>query len=85
MVILNMVNQKSKVRKIDVMGETCPVPLVEVRKAIRKASPGEIIEVSGNHPASKEEIPMAVKEMDHELLELEEDGEKWKIRIQVKR
>lgn len=67
------------------MGETCPVPLVEVRKAIRKASPGEIIEVSGNHPASKEEIPMAVKEMDHELLELEEDGEKWKIRIQVKR
>ena len=36
--------------KVDVKGETCPVPLVEMRKAVRKASPGEIIEVTGTHP-----------------------------------
>ncbi len=47
--------------KIDVKGETCPVPLVEMRKALRKAAPGEIIEVEGTHPASKKEIPMAVE------------------------
>jgi len=68
--------------KVNCMGETCPIPLVETRKAIRKANPGDIIEVSGNHPASKKEIPMAVKEMELELLEVKEDGKGvWTIRI----
>ncbi|MDD5015852.1 MAG: sulfurtransferase TusA family protein [Atribacterota bacterium] len=33
--------------KIDYCGETCPIPLIETRKAIRKASPGDIIEING--------------------------------------
>ncbi len=73
----------SDTEDIDVLGETCPVPLVETRKAIRKASPGDIIEVTGNHPESKEEIPMAVDELDLELLGIQEKGEKWKIRIKI--
>ncbi len=47
--------------KVDCRGQTCPVPLVETRKALRKATPGDVIEVVGTHPASKKEIPMAVK------------------------
>jgi len=31
--------------KVDCCGETCPIPLIETRKAIRKASLGDIIEV----------------------------------------
>ena len=31
--------------KIDVTGETCPVPLIEFRKAVRNASSGDIIEI----------------------------------------
>ncbi|GAG30683.1 unnamed protein product, partial [marine sediment metagenome] len=30
--------------KVDVRGETCPVPLVETRKALRKAAPDDVIE-----------------------------------------
>jgi TusA-related sulfurtransferase len=68
--------------KVDVRGQTCPVPLVEVRKAIKKASNGDIIEVTGTHPASKKEIPMAVKSIGLELLEIDENDEGvWKIRI----
>ncbi|MGA1839449.1 MAG: sulfurtransferase TusA family protein [bacterium] len=68
--------------KIDVRGQTCPVPLVEVRKAIKKATPGDIIEVTGTHPASKKEIPMAVRSIGLELLEIDENDEGvWKIRI----
>ncbi len=74
---------KDEETKIEVKGETCPVPLVETRKAIRKASPGEIIEVTGDHPASKKEIPMAVEEMGLELLEVSEKNDGWKIRIKV--
>ena len=69
--------------KVNCIGETCPVPLVEMRKAIRKARKGDVIEVTGTHPASKKEIPMAVKAMGLELLGMEEAGGIWKIRIKV--
>ena len=67
--------------KIDVRGETCPVPLVEVRKALRQAAPGDIVEVLGTHGPSKKEIPLAVKALKVELLSVEDEGEGWKIRI----
>ncbi len=67
--------------KVDVRYETCPVPLIETRKALRKASPGDIVEVIGTHPASKKEIPMAVEALKLELLGVEDEGPVWKIRI----
>ena len=67
--------------KVDCIGETCPVPLVETRKALRKAKEGDIVEVVGTHPASKKEIPMAVKALGLELMDLQEKDGVWKIRI----
>jgi tRNA 2-thiouridine synthesizing protein A len=67
--------------RVDCLGETCPVPLVEVRKALRKASPGDIVEVVGSHPASKKEIPMAVEALGLELLSVEGADNNWTIRI----
>jgi len=67
--------------KVDCKGQTCPVPLVETRKALRKAEPGDIVEIIGTHPASKKEIPMAVKALGLELVEVTEEGDTWRIRI----
>ena len=67
--------------KVDCTGETCPIPLVETRKALRKAKEGDVVEVIGNHPASKKEIPMAVKSLGLELIDVQEEGGVWKIRI----
>lgn len=67
---------------IDVRGETCPVPLVEVRKAIRRASPGDIVNVTGDHIPSKKEIPMAVNALGLTILNIKEEGRIWKIKIQ---
>jgi TusA-related sulfurtransferase len=67
--------------KLDVRGETCPVPLIEVRKALRQASPGDVVEVVGTHPSSKKEIPLAVKALKLELLSVEEEDGTWTIRI----
>jgi len=67
--------------KVDCTGEICPVPLVETRKALRKAKEGDIIEVIGTHPASKKEIPMAVKALGLELMGLQEKDGVWKIKI----
>jgi len=67
--------------KVDCRGKTCPIPLVETRKALRKAKEGDIVEVIGTHPASKKEIPMAVKALGLELIDVQEEGELWKIKI----
>lgn len=67
--------------KVDCTGETCPVPLVETRKALRKAKEGDIVEVIGTHPSSKKEIPMAVKALGLELLDIQEKDGVWRIRI----
>ncbi len=67
--------------KVDCTGETCPVPLVETRKALRKAQKGDVVEVSGTHPSSKKEIPMAVKALGLELIDIEEKNGVWRIRL----
>jgi tRNA 2-thiouridine synthesizing protein A len=67
--------------KVDCTGETCPIPLVETRKALRKAKEGDVVEVVGTHPASKKEIPMAVKSLGLELIAIQEEGGVWRIRI----
>jgi TusA-related sulfurtransferase len=68
--------------RVDVVGETCPVPLIEVRKAIRKAQPGDVIEITGTHPSSKKEIPMAVEASGLKVIDLKEEGNQWTIQIQ---
>jgi len=68
--------------RVDVVGETCPVPLIEVRKAIRKAQPGDVIEVTGTHPSSKKEIPMAVEASGWKVIDVKEEGDQWTIQIQ---
>ena len=66
---------------VDCRGETCPVPLVEARKAFRKAQPGDIIEIRGTHPASKKEIPMAVEALGLELICVEGSDADWVVRV----
>jgi TusA-related sulfurtransferase len=52
-----------------------------MRKALRRAEPGDVIEVAGTHPASKKEIPMAVDALDLELVSVEGTDTDWVIRI----
>jgi TusA-related sulfurtransferase len=52
-----------------------------MRKAIKKAASGDVVEITGDHPASKKEIPMAVESLGQELVEVRESGTKWTIRI----
>ncbi|MFQ6126243.1 MAG: sulfurtransferase TusA family protein [Candidatus Heimdallarchaeota archaeon] len=68
---------------VNVLDQTCPIPLIETRKALRKLKPGEELEIIGNHGASKIEIPMAVESLGDELLRIEEETDKktWHIII----
>lgn len=82
MLVIEVEDRRVAEIRLDVRGETCPIPLVEVRKALRKAAPGDVVEVVGTHPSSKKEIPLAVKALKLGLLSVEEEGGTWTIRIQ---
>jgi tRNA 2-thiouridine synthesizing protein A len=71
---------------VDVRGQTCPMPLIAFRRAVRNAGPGTIIRVIGDHEPSKKEIPMACSNMGHTLLGVQDEdpGGMWVIRVQVK-
>jgi len=68
--------------KVDVRGETCPVPLVETRKALRKAAAGDVVEITGTHPVSRKEIPMAANALSVKILSDEQEGDVWTIRLE---
>jgi TusA-related sulfurtransferase len=76
-----MIEKEGNTIRVNCVDETCPVPLVETRKALRQASPGDIVEVVGTHPASKKEIPMAVEALGLKVLDISEEKGRWKIRI----
>lgn len=67
---------------VDVRGETCPVPLVETRKALRKATAGDLIEIIGTNPSSRKEIPMAAEALSVKIVSDEQTGNEWKIVLQ---
>ncbi len=69
--------------RVDVRGETCPVPLVEARKALRKAAQGDTLEIIGTHPASKKEIPMAFKALGLQGVEVAGDDDQWTIKVTI--
>ncbi len=66
---------------VNVTGETCPIPLVEVRKAVKKAQSGDTIVITGTNQASKKEIPMAAKALTLKVLSIEESEGIWTIKI----
>ncbi len=68
--------------KVDVVGESCPVPLVETRKALKKAVPGDTIIIKGTNPASRKEIPMAADALSVKILSDEQSGDVWTIKLE---
>jgi len=67
---------------IDLRGEVCPIPDVETKRALRRMTSGQILEVIIDYPMSKERIPEAVTRDGNEVLSTEEiASSEWKIRI----
>jgi cysteine desulfurase len=42
---------------VDCLGRACPVPVIELAKAIRTVAVGEVLEVLSDDPAARLDIP----------------------------
>jgi len=66
---------------LDVRGKICPVPLLLTKRKLESMVKGELLEVLGDFPQTKENIRDLVKRMGDEILKVEESRGEFKILI----
>jgi len=69
---------------IDTRGLTCPRPLVETKKKLKRMEIGKTLEVTGDHMPSKKEVPEMMEEQGHEILSIKEIDGVWTVLIRKK-
>lgn len=59
---------------LDAKGLSCPMPLLRTKKEIDKINSGEILEVLGTDPGSRNDLPGWCERAGHEFLGDKEDS-----------
>jgi tRNA 2-thiouridine synthesizing protein A len=60
---------------LDARGLSCPMPLLKTKKTISKMKSGQVLEILGTDPGSKNDLPSFAKKAGPEYLgEKQEDG-----------
>ena len=58
---------------LDVRGKMCPMPVMEVSKAARQATPGQVIRVLATDPAAKSDISAWAKRTGNEIVDIRDE------------
>ncbi len=61
-------------RKIDCVGLFCPVPIIKTVEALGALSPGQILEMTCDDPASLADMTSWSARTGHDLLEIDKHG-----------
>ena len=60
-------------KTIDAIGLYCPEPIFRTKIELEKMQVGQILAISADDPAAKDDITRWVSKMGHELLAISED------------
>jgi tRNA 2-thiouridine synthesizing protein A len=66
---------------LDAKGLTCPLPVLEAKKALRTMLPGATLKIFATDPAAKGDFEVFCRSTGHELLEFSQDGDIYSFRI----
>lgn len=69
-----MVENITADQTLDCRGLSCPMPLLKTKKALKKMKPGQILEILGTDPGSKNDIPDYTSKHGDEFLGLVEES-----------
>jgi tRNA 2-thiouridine synthesizing protein A len=59
-------------QRLDVTGLFCPLPILLAAREMRKLQPGDLLEVVGDDPGIREDMPVWCERAGHRLVEMEE-------------
>lgn len=67
--------------KIDVTGEECPIPLITLKQALKKAANGQLIEIRFTCPQATVNLPDYCESEGIEVIGLEREKKGWKFTV----
>jgi tRNA 2-thiouridine synthesizing protein A len=71
-------------RTLDCRGDVCPMPLLKTKKAMAELASGEILEIVGTDPGSKNDLPAWANRTGNLYLGDEEEGDVFHFFLQKK-
>lgn len=63
-----------QMRELDCLGKACPVPVIELAKAVADMAVGDAIVVVADDPGAKVDIPVWCRMKRQELVDVADDG-----------
>ncbi len=66
---------------VDATGKSCPVPVIELAKAIPQVEVGCDVVVVADDPGAKVDIPVWCRMKRHDLIAVEDEGAGWRFRV----
>jgi len=66
---------------VDALGRACPLPLIDLARAIPTVAVGEEVEVLADDPGAKPDIPAWCRMKGHEFLGAAEAEVGWRFRV----
>ena len=67
--------------EVDARGLLCPLPILRLARAFRRAQPGSVALLLATDPAAVEDVNVFCREKGHELLSAEREGSVLRFRI----
>jgi cysteine desulfurase len=62
---------------VDALGKACPVPTIELAKAVEAAPPGSLVELRSDDEGAKVDIPVWCRMRHHEFVGREDREHGW--------
>lgn len=66
---------------VDARGAACPGPLMDLIGAMKTAESGTLVELQSDNGQSTTDVPEWVEEAGHELIEVDERDDHWRIYV----
>jgi tRNA 2-thiouridine synthesizing protein A len=70
-------------KDINVVGKSCPMPLIALAREVRNLKQGQIVRITGNDPLFEESIIEFCRERYHEVMDTSRDGKTVAMIIKV--
>ena len=68
---------------LDVLGQYCPVPVSQARKALSKLDGGNVLLVISDDPETIHDMPMLIERLGHNLVDVQESAGEIQFIIEV--
>ena len=63
--------------ELDTRNESCPMPVMKTKKALKKLASGEVLFVKATDPASVDDISALLENLDSSIIESSKEGDEY--------